>query len=134
VAARSTAFHYKIGGDAYGLLRPDKIVVHFYELESLHAAAKELAAKLNGCKAHGVPFTAQLIADGLISWGTDPAMDDRSNPWVERESWRGRICTRLASSLAVAKASPSSGISPKDFALQRLRLDGIDTETWSLSA
>jgi hypothetical protein len=42
-----------------------------------------------------------------------------------------RICNRLAAALLLGKASAGSGVSATQFAMDRLRLEGIDTETWS---
>jgi hypothetical protein len=130
VLATSAAFHWKVGADVYGLLRPDKFVAHFHDYSALQSTATQLSEKLKGCAVQGVPFTAQIGAGGLLSWGVDPAMNDRSIPWLERESWRGRICMRLGSALAAAKLAASSSVSTVRFALDRLRLDCIDTATW----
>src|SRR6185436_9727256 len=62
----------KVGADVEGLLRPDKIVAYFASLDDLRSAADGLAPRLQGCPAHGVPFTASLDDDGLLSWGVDP--------------------------------------------------------------
>jgi hypothetical protein len=131
VVSRSAAFHWKVGIDAVGLLRPDKIVVHFRELAELQATASLLAERLRGCSAQGVPFTAQISSDGLLSWGVDPPADAHSVPWLVRESWRSKICNKLATALVLAKMSPQSGMSASRFAKERLRLEGIDIDTWT---
>ncbi len=114
VAAFSRAFHMKVGGDVHGILRPDKIVLYFREFADLQDTASNILQKVGGCPSHGVPFTADLNGEKLLSWGIDPP---------ERESWRQRICNRLASALALGKTAT--------FALNRVRLEGIDTETWT---
>jgi hypothetical protein len=129
--ALSRAFFCKVGSDVHGLLRPDKIVVYFREFADLQETAACILEKLERCPAHGVPFTAEVAGAGLLSWGIDPPTEQHSVPWLERESWRLRICNRLATALSLAKASAPTGISAWRFAVDRLRLEGIDTETWA---
>jgi hypothetical protein len=128
--SRSASFFWKIGNGLFGLLRPDKIVAYFAEFDELQDAASSLYESLQGCRAQGVPFTAEFAGAGLLSWGVDPPAEIHSVPWLERESWRGRICSRLGASLAAAKSS-ADGSSPARFALARLALDGINTDTWT---
>ncbi len=129
VLSQSVALHFKVGNDAYGLLRPDKIVAHFASFADVQATAGELLERLAGCPAQGVPFTAEIAPSGLLSWGIDPPLEERSVAWLERESWRARICNRLATALALAKTS-AGDVSAPQFAMERLRLEGIDTGTW----
>ena len=125
------AFHWKIGSDVYGLLRSDKLILYFQRFTDLQGAAASLIEKLKGCPSQGVPFTGELEARGLVSWGIDPPREKSSVPWLERESWRGRICNRLASALLLAKSAHRSRVLPSRFAELRLGLDGIDTDTWT---
>ena len=129
--ARCGASHFKAGQDLYGLLRPDKIVAYFGGFEPLRNAAAELARRLDGCAAHGVPFTAELSGEGLLSWGVDPPAEEQSFGWQSQESWRLWVTNRLAAALLAAKASPASGVEPWQFALERLRLEDVDTDTWT---
>jgi len=124
------AFAFKIGRDVYGLLRPDKLVVYFPGFEELAEAADVLADRLEGCAAHGVPFTAGIAVDGLLSWGVDPPPAAQTPLGLGRESWRVWITNHVARSLASARAVTSS-VEPWRFALERLRLDGVDTDTWT---
>jgi hypothetical protein len=127
----SPAHHFKVGSDAAGLLRPDKIVIYFWDFESLQETAKQIAARLAGCPAQGVPFSAGLGGDALLSWGIDPQPEKGALAWQERESWRLWLTNRLAVALLAAKKAPTSGLEPWRFALERLRLDNVDTETWA---
>ena len=129
--AHSNALHMKVGNDVYGLLRPDKIVAYFREFADLQETAARIMEKLEGCPAHGVPFTAEIGGEGLLSWGIDPPAERHSVPWLQRESWRSRVCNRLATALSLAKGSTVIGTSAARFAMDRLRVDGIDTETWA---
>jgi hypothetical protein len=127
----SNAHCFKIGDDVYGLLRPDKIVAYFSRFEDLQQVADRLRQALDGCPAHGIPFTAELSDDGLLSWGMDPPSEQPLVLGQERESWRLWVTNRLATALLMAKAAESQRVEPWQFALERLRLEGVDTETWT---
>jgi hypothetical protein len=126
---------FKIGDSAAGLLRPDKPVAYFETRDALEEAADALRRELAGCEAQGVPFTASLDDSGLLSWGVDPPAADRVLRWRDAESWRFWIAQRLGGALAVAKrARTASAVEPWRFALERLRRQGLDVETWTPSA
>ncbi len=129
--ARSSAFHWKVGSDVYGLLRPDKMVVYFRDYSELQSTAADILQRLQGCEAQGVPFTAELASNGLLSWGIDPQTERYAAPWKVRESWRSRICDILAGALVQANAAPAAGTQAWTYAMERLRLEGIDTRTWA---
>jgi hypothetical protein len=130
-AAESRAFYLKVGSDVHGLLRPDKIVVYFRDFADLQETAAQVMEKLEHCPAHGVPFTAEIGGDGLLSWGIDPPAERHAVAWLERESWRQRISNILACALTIARTAGINGIAATSFAMERLRLEGIDTETWA---
>ena len=128
------AYHFKIGGDVRGLLRADKMVAYFADWTALKESASLIAREIAGCPAQGVPFTAELDAGALLSWGSDPLEEDMVPDWLKRQSWRQWICFRLGSALAIAKREKSSAMPAWQFALQRLRLEGIDVATWTLAS
>ena len=75
--------------------------------------------------AHGVPFTAVISADGLLSWAADPMW------WIGgRASWRGWLTARLAEYMVAARRTGCTDVETGRYALQRLRLDGVNTDTW----
>lgn len=125
------ATHFKVGADAAGLLRPDKIVAYFPTFERLAAAAETVTRRLDGAPAQGVPFTSEIGAGGLVSWGVDPADEGARGPG---ESWRLWLTQRLARALLSARAAAADGIEPWRFAVDRLRLEGVDTDTWTPGA
>lgn len=129
--ARSRGFQWKAGRGVRGLLRPDKIVAYFHRFSDLQETAARLVAKLDGCSPHGVPFTCEVAGAGLLSWGLDPPRDERTVSWLSQTSWRSRICNRLGASLALYKTAAQPGVSPAEFATERLRLEGIDPDTWT---
>jgi hypothetical protein len=110
---------FKVGAEVAGLCRPDKLVAYFDRLDDVREGAERIRARLDGCPAHGVPFTAAITLDGLLSWGTDP-------PVSGQVSWRLWVSERLAEYLEDAAGEAE----PWHYALERLRLAGIDTETW----
>jgi hypothetical protein len=155
--AAARPFQFKVGAGAPGLLRPDKIVAYFPDFDRLAGAAAAITDRLT-LPAQGVPFTAEIAGDGLLSWGIDPPATERI-----RESWRFWLVQRLAKALLSPISSPEvpgrsrpaqatgrvgegSGEAPPTapstdatargpaavhFALERLRLEGIDTGTWT---
>jgi hypothetical protein len=130
-AARAPQF--KVGADAWGLLRADKIVAYFPSFELLAAAADALASRLSGMPAQGVPFTSEIGGDGLLSWGVDPPREETA---LGAESWRLWLTHRLARALISAKSTSGrpEGAEPWRFALERVRLEGVDTDTWTPGA
>jgi hypothetical protein len=127
----SSAHFFKVGRNAMGLLRPDKLVVYFKDFEPLEETARELAIRLSGYPAHGVPFTAALGDDGLLSWGVDPLPEKGALSWQGPESWRLWITNRLAIGLVSARKNIRGTLQPWKFALERLRLENVDTVTWA---
>ena len=125
------AFHFKIGSDVRGLLRPDKIVAYFDERAALDAAAQRIASELSGCPAQGVPFTSEFDCGPLLSWGSDPPSEEHVPVWLRRQSWRQWICNRLGAALAVAKRYPCDSVPAWRFALTRLQLEGVDLTNWA---
>jgi hypothetical protein len=129
-AARAAQF--KVGSNALGLLRSDKIVAYFNRFERLAEAAETVRRHLDGAPAQGVPFTSEIGGDGLLSWGVDPPR----TTWAASEgtSWRFWLARRLAAALLVARSAAGEGVEPHRFALERLRLEGVDTTTWTPGA
>lgn len=133
VLGRHDRARFKVGADAAGALRPDKLVAYFEEVEALHATADLLVERLGGMPAHGVPFTAEIAGDGLLSWGMDPPREERVLAWQGYESWRLWLVRRLAAALAAAAHDPDAD-DPARWARERLRWDGVDVDRWTPSA
>jgi len=125
------ALAFKVGKDVRGLLRPDKMVLYFCSRDALAQGAERLRRELEGCPAQGVPFTAAVTPNGLLSWGADPPRGAQTPLPHARASWRLWVTHRLARALLAARAAPSVTVEPWQFALDRLRLEGVDTETWA---
>ena len=118
-AARVGALRFKVGADPVGLLRPDKIVFYVHDATALAELAGALTAALAGAEPHGVPFTAPLTDDGLLSWAGDP-------PGEDRQSWRMAVCALLAAPLA-------RGVAP-DVALAGVTQGGVVLPDFSPAA
>ncbi len=121
---------FKIGGDLHGLLRPDKIVAYCSSFDELAVVAERVKESLADCPAQGVPFSAEIDPAGLLSWGMDPPEGAQASKGMARQSWRSWVVDQLAVALVAARAQPSS-LPPWMFALERMRLEGIDTDTWT---
>lgn len=142
ILPRHPVLQFKVGASAHGILRPDKLVVYLDGEESLQALASELAGALAGVRAHGVPFSAEIALDGVLSWGMDPPAEARALQWMPRDSWRLWVVRRLAATLLAARGesvtSPATAphrrtqeSSAVNYALARLQLDGVDVEHWT---
>ena len=79
----------------------------------------------------GVPFTAEIGGEGLLSWGVDPAQERHRLAWEGPVSWRLFVTSRLARALLHARHESGPGLEPWRFALERLRLEGVDISTWT---
>jgi len=130
ILSSSRAFSFKIGNDPHGLLRPDKMVVYFRQHKDLLDTARAMQYGLKDIPAHGVPFTAQLDDQGLLSWGVDPPGSDVLEHF-EGGSWRARITERLAAAISQASATGLTGPEILRYSLDKMRLEGIDTGTWT---
>jgi len=123
---------FKVGDDASGILRSEKLVAYFTDRQSLDEAAALLRRELSGCAAHVVPFTAGFDGSGLLSWGVDPPKNPLPLPWITGESWRQWITRQLAPALSIAKlARTAAAVEPWRFAMERVRRAGVDVETWT---
>lgn len=120
---------FKIGKDVNGILRPDKMVAYLNDFEHLAATAQALQAVLAGCPAQGVPFSAPIDKQGIVSWGMDPPNAAQVFAGDKGESWRYWLAQQLAAGLQTAQLD-APAIEPWQYALDRLELDGIDTERW----
>ena len=131
------ALAFKAGSGPYGLLRPDKLVMYFRHRDQLHSAAAVLTDALAGAPAQGVPFTAAITSDGMVSWAADPPPHAGLVGWSGGESWRGWLTTQLAAALIAARGDHGSvDQQPMDrtgivrFALRRAAALRIDPRTW----
>jgi hypothetical protein len=127
VLAEARVSAFKVGSSARGLARPDKLVAYFRSRERAVECGRMLCATLGNAPAQGVPFSAELGGDGMVSWGVDPP--SRYGRPLE-QSWRRWVCRRLAQYLLAARSAPDPLVPPSRFALERLRLDGVDTTHW----
>ncbi|GLY29863.1 hypothetical protein [Kineosporia sp. NBRC 101731] len=130
VARVRSCLGFKAAAGVAGICRPDRIVLYFAGTEDLTAAADTLRVHLAPLTAAGVSFTAAVTDDGMLSWGADPPRADGGG--TRATSWRMFLCQRLAHYLVVAREARAP--EPWRFAVERLRLSGIDTVAWTPSA
>lgn len=117
---------FKLGRGIEGLLRPDKLIAYFDDADQMSGAMHALQRRLRGCPAQGVPFTAELGGDGLLSSGIDPPLGGAA------ASWRAWITARLARSLVAKRCRvPADTVTA---VLADLRTAGIDTARWQPQA
>ena len=113
---------WKVGADAAGLHRADKIVLYLPSASRADAVATALAEALDGLDAQGVPFTGQVGATGIVSRGQDR----------QRESWRAVLCRAVAGELHRQRAHLGPDVQPHavaDSALDALAAE-YDVVTW----
>ncbi len=127
--AESGVAAFKLGNDVHGVLRPDKLMLYFSDFESLEATAKLLQGALAGSRAQGVPFTAPIDDEGVLSWGLDPPSTERIAGWSGGESWRAWVVNRLARAVVRARAMGDDSTAWL-CALDRMRLEGINVDQW----
>ena len=124
----------KVARSPRGLLRPDKIVLYPRPSAALEPVADLLAVRFTGMPSQGVPFTARFATDdALLSWGVDPPDERGQGSLLPRHSWRSWITARLASALIHARAC-GLGSDAWQFALLRMRCEGVDPSNWQPSA
>ncbi len=128
ILSKNILSSFKVGNNIHGILRPDKMVAYFSSFKDLQSTSTELKDVLGSVPAQGVPFTAYLDHQGLISWGMDPPYNMKLLPW-DGPSWRRWITNHLASSIIQASNSKCH-LEPWEFALQRIKLEGIDPISW----
>jgi len=120
--------YFKLGRGAFGLLRPDKLVAYFLSLEPLQQAAELMMTSIAATPAQGVPFTAPIDPEGLLSWGMDPPRFEQVQAWQQYQSWRQWLTWRIAH---YAVAARDSGADVRSFVRARVKFDGVDPQTWS---
>lgn len=120
--AESPVPMFKIGSDVHGVLRPDKFVLYCASPDDVAETGRRLAGAVRGLAVHGVPFTAPLTGDGLLSWGLDPPprSDDLS-------SWRAWACAELAVALDVSRGWETGRRAAFAFAYVRAQAEAAAT-------
>lgn len=120
---------FKVGASILGILRPDKLVVYVKDEASLWNLANELLSATENYDPHGVPFTSPIDTNGMLSWAIDPIEELMPRHHGFHWSWRTFIAGRIANSIANGKGI-GHDTNIIDFALECLRLDGIEPIGW----
>jgi hypothetical protein len=113
-----------------GTLRPDKIVIYTDSLAHTRRVATSMLSALGEIRAQGVPFTAELGGDGLLSWAVDPASSElgRFSSW---RVWISHMLVRCIDSIPPS-ADPDVQV---DAVLDALDTRyGVVSGAWTLDA
>jgi hypothetical protein len=128
VLSKVRCARFKVGRGGFGVTRSDKLVAYFGSLDELQKAADLIGRSVAGAAAQGVPFTAPIDPDGLLSWGMDPPRFDQVPAFQQVQSWRQWLTGRIAVYVLAAR---EAGIDVQSFVRSRLSLDGVDPVTWN---
>jgi hypothetical protein len=123
ILTRSNVYCFKTGSNYHGIVRPDKLVVYFDNLEELKNTAQKIHDSTIGFAAQGVPFSAPMFNSSMLSWGIDPPAGKKSPV-----SWRLWITRQLASGIIEGRKILAD--EPWQYALQYVRSKGFQTDTW----
>jgi hypothetical protein len=122
-------YRFKVARHPWGWLRPDKFVLYLRDEASFRQTAAALTDAFADHSGHGVPFTGALGDGPLLSWGVDPSLEEFNAEWRDPGSWRVGITNTLAQALVDAQRWGIS--SPETYAHARVRLEGVDPNTWT---
>ena len=130
VLSSSQAFGFKTGNSLTQLLRSDKMIAYFENMDALTETANLLEKELAAYATQGVPFTKQLDKRGMLSWGVDPPQQDDaiSN---SGESWRFKVTNELAIAIIQAREEGLNLERAIPFIRAKLSLAGINTNDWT---
>jgi hypothetical protein len=131
----------KVGATPATILRPDHLIVYCDSEADLRQVGIVLSSALAGLPAQGVPFTAAVTADGLLSWGSDSAAKQRirlakesnhahrprrTQPREDALTWRTMVTAVAATGLTSGRRSGAA----IEVALRHLREAGVDPATF----
>jgi hypothetical protein len=112
-----------------GTLRSDKIVIFTNSMAHTRRVADAVLSAIGEVPAHGVPFTADLGGDGLLSWATDPV----SSELRQFRSWRVWVCHMLVSCINAAPTGADPDVQV-DAVLEALATQhGVVSGAWKLT-
>ncbi|MHB8463798.1 MAG: hypothetical protein ACYDH6_21550 [Acidimicrobiales bacterium] len=117
----------KIGANASGLHRVDRVVIYPSSPGEAVRWARLLSEEIDDLAADPVPFTSGFDASGRVSTGLDPAGVGRAW-WEDDGSWRSSLTRTLGAAIAAARAARAPD--PIAYATERARLSGIDPQRW----
>lgn len=119
----SSCIRFKVGATPGYLARPDKLVAYFSDREETLRVAEAVSRRVEGIPAQGVPFSAPVNANRLLSWGVDPPHDPE-----HLISWRTWLCSEIAQAMATCGSGDRVAA-----AHDRLSALGVDPVFWEPS-
>jgi len=123
ILTEARVYCFKTGSNYHGLLRPDKFVVYFDNINDLKNTAEKIYRATQNFSAQGVPFSAPLFDTLMLSWGIDPPSRKKAPV-----SWRVWITKELATGIIEGKKMLVD--EPWQYALQYVRSRGFEIEKW----
>lgn len=113
-----------------GTLRPDKIIIYTDSMVHTRRVAARMLSAIGEIRAHGVPFTAELGGDGLLSW----AMDPRSTELSRFSSWRVWISHALVTCIDAASVETDPEVQVDAVLSALARRYGVVSGAWMLES
>jgi|SRR5450631_4345604 len=113
-----------------GTLRPDKIVIYTDSMAHTRRVAVAVLSAIGEIRAHGVPFTAELGGDGLLSWAMDPA----SMELRRFSSWRVWISHMIVSCIDAAPVEADPDVQVDAVLSELATRYGVVSGAWTLEA
>jgi hypothetical protein len=113
-----------------GTLRPDKIVIYTNSFAHTRKVATSVLFEVGDIGAHGVPFTAELGGDGLLSW----AMDPTSIELRRFSSWRVWISQMLVRCIVATPAETDPDVQVDAVLSMLATRYGVLSGDWTLEA
>jgi hypothetical protein len=130
LAALSDCAVLKFARKHNGTLRPDKIVIYTDSMAHTRRVAGRLLAAVGETRAQGVPFTAELGGDGLLSWAMDPG----STEFRRFSSWRVWISHALVTCINAAPVLAEPEVQVNTVLRALARQHGVVSGRWMLES
>jgi len=122
--AESGATGMKIGRMNTAILRPDKLLVYFLEIDRAMEFAEELVRRTSSFEGQGAPFTYQVDrSNRLISMGVDPP-----KKFGMQNSWRMYVTEKTALAIQGAHRAKTDNII--EYIRSHMRAFGVNAREW----
>lgn len=124
----SGAYALKVGRHVPALLRPDKLMVYFRDVDDALRFGHQFLLRTCLLRAQGVPFTFPVGSTGLVSMGFDPPETARWSYRKEGGSWRLWVTGCVAETILRVRKSRSPD--PMNSIYAELLARKIDPHLW----
>jgi hypothetical protein len=120
----SRCMRFKVGATPGDLARPDKLVAYFSDRQETLRVARAVLRRLDGMPTQGVPFSAPVDSNRLLSWGMDPPHDPE-----HPVTWRTWLCSEIAQAMTACGSRDRIAI-----VHDRVSALGVDPDFWEPSS